>query len=37
LPENSTIIGAVSNGLPVLGRIAASPRQPVRVLEALIG
>jgi peptidyl-prolyl cis-trans isomerase B (cyclophilin B) len=37
LPKNSTIIGAVSNGLPVLDRIAATPRQPVRILSALVG
>ncbi len=37
LPKTSTIIGAVSNGLPVLDRIAASPREPVRSLRVLIG
>jgi peptidyl-prolyl cis-trans isomerase B (cyclophilin B) len=37
LPKTSTIIGAVSNGLPVLARIAASPREPVRILSVLVG
>jgi peptidyl-prolyl cis-trans isomerase B (cyclophilin B) len=37
LPKTSTVIGAVSNGLPVLDRIAASPRQPVRILSVLVG
>ncbi|MFG1812534.1 peptidylprolyl isomerase [Kribbella sp. NPDC049174] len=31
LPKTSTVIGAVSNGLPVLDRIAATPREPVRI------
>ena len=37
LPRMSAVIGAVSNGLPVLDRIAATPRQPVRILSALVG
>lgn len=37
LPKYSTIIGAVTDGLPVLDRIAASPRQPVRIIDVLIG
>ncbi|MEV5963505.1 peptidylprolyl isomerase [Kribbella sp. NPDC051952] len=37
VPKNSTVIGAVSNGLPVLDRIAASPQQPVKVLSVLVG
>jgi peptidyl-prolyl cis-trans isomerase B (cyclophilin B) len=37
LPRTSTIIGAISNGLPVLDRIAATPRQPVRILSVLVG
>ncbi|TDD44308.1 hypothetical protein E1263_40985 [Kribbella antibiotica] len=36
-PAGSTIIGAVSNGLTVLDRIAAEPRKPVQVLEVLVG
>ncbi len=37
LPKTPTIIGAVSNGLPVLDRIAASPREPVRIVSVLVG
>jgi cyclophilin family peptidyl-prolyl cis-trans isomerase len=37
LPKTSTIIGAISNGLPVLDRIAATPRHPVRILSVLVG
>jgi peptidyl-prolyl cis-trans isomerase B (cyclophilin B) len=37
VPKNSTIIGAISNGLPVLDRIAASPQHPVKVLSVLVG
>lgn len=37
VPTDSTVVGAISNGLPVLDRIAASPQQPVRVLSVLIG
>jgi peptidyl-prolyl cis-trans isomerase B (cyclophilin B) len=37
LPKTFTIIGAVSNGLPVLDRIAADPRQQVRVISVLVG
>ncbi|MFG1622835.1 peptidylprolyl isomerase [Kribbella sp. NPDC049227] len=37
LPKYSTVIGAVTDGLPVLDRIAASPRQPVRIIDVLIG
>lgn len=37
LPKTSTILGAVSNGLHVLDRIAASPQQPVQILGLLVG
>jgi len=37
VPKDSTVIGAVSNGLPELDRITASPRQPVHVIDVLIG
>jgi peptidyl-prolyl cis-trans isomerase B (cyclophilin B) len=37
LPKTSTIIGAVSNGMPVLDRIAATPQQPVRIHSVLVG
>lgn len=33
----SCTYAAISNGLPVLDRIAVSPQQPVRVLTVLIG
>ncbi|MEV0800461.1 hypothetical protein AB0I34_22395 [Kribbella sp. NPDC050281] len=37
LPKYCTVIGAVTDGLPVLDRIAASPQQPVRIIDVLIG
>ncbi len=37
LPKTSTIVGAVSNGLPVLDQIAATPQEPVDILNVLVG
>ena len=37
LHRTSTIIGAVTNGMPVLDRITATPNQPARIISVLVG